>query len=113
MNGPGLYEDTIARLRRKAGQLVRYGSVLDGLPQNLSGYGGFQARVDARLGSRFQNHPCFGFASVARRNEVLVRIGRMYLNRKALSHIKELQQQWEPIEVSGQSTEQLLRRVLQ
>src|SRR6202047_3216210 len=113
MNSPGPYEDTVARLWRKAGQLACDCSVLDCLPQNRCGGERPQARINASLWSLFQDHPCFGLSGITRRKKILICIGWMHLNRETLAHIEEFQQQRETTEVSRQLTQQLLRRLLQ
>src|SRR5579872_1305083 len=113
MNCSSRYEDTIPSLRHETHQLAWHGFVSDGLPQALRAAVGFQASVDPGLGPFRKDYPGLVFSGVARRYKFLVGIRRMHLNREPLCHIKELQKQGETPEMSGQLTEQPLRRLLQ
>ena len=113
MNDPGPYVNTVARLWRKAGELLVHGSVHDGLPHSLRRYGGLQARIDAGLGPGLQDYPCFGLSGISRRNEVPVRIRWVHLHGETPPHVEKLQQQRKTTELSVQLTQQLLRGLLQ
>ena len=62
---------------------------------------------------RLQHDPCFGLAALARRDQVLLPIRGMHLDRELFVCVEELQQHGEPSETAGQFSQQLLRRLLQ
>jgi hypothetical protein len=95
MNGPCPNEDAVAGIRVKAGQMVCDCSVGIACRRTSCRGARFQASVDASFGPFFQDNPCFGFSRIARRNQFLVRIGRMHLNGEPLAYIEKLQQQGE------------------
>src|ERR1017187_1592034 len=113
MNCPGRYEHAIPGLRHEARQLGWHSSVGDGLAQVLLAAASFQAGVHASLGSFRKHYPGFVLSGVASRNELLVGIRWMHLDREPLCHIEELQQQRETTEVSGMSAQQSLTRLIQ
>ncbi len=64
-------------------------------------------------GPFFQNHPCFGFSRVARRDQFLIGIGWMDLNGERLSHIEKFQQQRKPGVVRRELAKDMFRRLLE
>ena len=113
MNGPSPNEDAITDARGKAGQLICYGALGDRLPQTLCRSAWFQAGIDASVGPFFQDNPCFGLSRIARRNQFLVGIGRVHLNRKSLAHIEKLQEQRKACVMPRELAKELFRRLLQ
>src|ERR1700690_2149255 len=101
MNGSGWNENSVTGLRSKGRELVRHCSVRERPAQNIGRGGRLQARVDAAFHSRFQHHPGFGLAALARRQIIRLPIRWMYLNRERCEYIEKLQQQREPVEMPG------------
>ena len=99
---PSRQEDGVAGFRREAREATGHRSVRERLPQ--IGFRGawLQACLDAAVWPRLQHDPRFGFAGLARWQQVRVRIRGMNLHREQLTCVEELQQQRESAESPGQ-----------
>jgi len=97
---PSRQEDGVAGFRREAREATGHRSVRERLPQ--IGFRGawLQACIDAAVWPRLQHDPRFGFAGLARWQQVRVRIRGMNLHREQLTCVEELQQQRESAEIA-------------